>query len=81
MMVPLNINEAFAIRVYIIMCLGGHAPAATLIFTVISEGVLICARYKVAAMHFGCMTYNMPSTYVLSGKYIQCPFLLVMSMI
>ena len=55
MMVPLNINEAFAIRVYIIMCLGGHAPA-TLIFTVISEGVLICVRYKVAAMRFGYMT-------------------------
>ena len=26
MMVPLNINEAFAIRVYIIMYLGGHVP-------------------------------------------------------
>ncbi len=43
MMVPFNINEVFAIRVYIIMCLGGHAPA-TLIFTVISEGVLIRER-------------------------------------
>ena len=70
MTVPLNTNEAFAIRVYIIMYLGGHAPDTLICINDMSHpAVTVAIALARAQAPHVILLSDVPGSY-LTRRYI-----------